>query len=143
MLKRVCYVAVILISFAMLNIYAGSSIGKGTAGGSYITGLQHAFMGGFGNTVSALAALIVGIVGLGRSVLGSVTGSAAWATGKLVGIVVFILSLLAVFMSGVMVYMKLSSAGSIYVSLTGPVVLDIAIFILMVVGFFASAKKNT
>ena len=141
MLKLVCYVGVILISFVMLNIYAGSAMGKGAAGGSYITGLQHAFMGGFGNTLAPLAALVVGIIGLGRSVLGNVSGSAAWATGKLVGVVAFILTFFAVFISGVMIYMKLSAAGSVYVSLTGPVVLDMASLVFMIVGFFAFAKK--
>lgn len=143
MVKLACYIGVILISAFMLNIYAGSDLGKGAAGGSYLIGLQHAFMAGFGNTVAALAALAVGIIGLGRSSLSSVSGSAAWATGKLFGIIVFFLSLFAVFINGVTAYMKLGEAAAVYVSLTGPVVLDIANCVLMIIGFFASAKKAT
>jgi hypothetical protein len=141
MLKYVCYFGTIVLCLLMLNTYAMSNIGQDAAGGSYLTALNHAFLGGYGNTMFALSALIVGIIGLGRTAIGSVTGGAAWVTGKLVGIIVFILTAFAVFGNSVMVYMKLQPAGAVYISLTGPVFFDIAVITLIIVGYFAMAKR--
>jgi len=58
------YGLLILVSLAPLHFFASfsSSVGQD----SYIYGLMVALVGGYGNTVPALATLLVGLIGMGR-----------------------------------------------------------------------------
>lgn len=143
MLKLACYVLTLLISLATINTYAMSGIGNSAAGGSYSAALLQAFSGGYGNTVPTLIAMVIALVGLLRTWVGYYGGSVAWVAGKALGTVMLLGTFLAVFINGVMVYLKSKPEGGLYIELLGPMYFEIIVCLLLLVGFFAKGAKKS
>ncbi|WP_438956448.1 hypothetical protein [Cognatiyoonia sp.] len=142
MLKQLTYFIVFMTSLFAIHNYASSEIGSMAAGGSYFGGLIQGFLGGYGNTVPVLLALITSAIGIIRAQLGNSGGIGAMLSGKLLGVIIFIATWLSIFANGVLGYLKLDAAGATYVHLLGPVYVEGIICSLLIVGFFMSPKNQ-
>ncbi len=121
-----------------------SAIATTAAGGTYTGALMQGILGGYGNTVPTLLALLTAVIGLARTWLGTFAGATAWVAGKALGTIMFLGTLLAVFSNGVMVYLKSKPEGAIYVDLLGPLYFEAIVCVMLVIGFIAKnpAKKQ-
>ena len=127
---------------ATLNTYAMSGIGNAAAGGTYSSALVQALLGGYGNTIPTLFALVTALLGLARTWIGSFSGDTAWIAGKAFSAIVLLGTLLALFSNGLIIYLKSKPDGLIYIELLGPIYFEIAVCILLMAGFFAKSFKN-
>ena len=112
-MNKVIYPIVAVMALMILHSYASSGIVQLTTQGSYFSGLVQAFMGGYGNTIPALAALICSILGILRNLLSAKGGFGAILSGKIIGLVNTIITVIAVFGNGVLAYLKFSDGGGI------------------------------
>ena len=131
-----------LVSLLIMYTFTNSDIALTASGGSYVTAIKLAFMGGFGNTIGALAALICSFLGIVRNVFSSNSGFGAFISGKLIGTVNSVVTLFAVFLNGVLVYLKLSENGQIYITLLGTPIFEITICVVLTLAFFLKPKKK-
>lgn len=132
-----------VISLLILHSYASSDLALLANEGSYSSALKQAFLGGFGNTVGALAALICSILGILRNIFSSSSGIGAFVSGKLIGSVNLLVTLVAIFWNGVVGYLKIfSEGGQVYINLLGTSIFEVAICIVLILAFFLKPKKK-
>ena len=138
-MKLVLYLVTIVASFVILNFFAIYW------SDGYTEGLLYAFLGGFGNTIPALIALVAGIIGILRVYVSSIGGFFAFLSGKIVGTVLGLLTLVAVFANGVLIYLKFQqtagSAKNIYVEILGHPIFEIVIVAALIIALFLRNKK--
>jgi hypothetical protein len=139
--NKVIYPIVAVMALMILHSYASSDLVQLTTQGSYFSGLVQAFMGGYGNTISALAALICSILGILRNLLSAKGGFGAILSGKIIGLVNTIITVIAVFGNGVLAYLKFSDGGEIYINLLGTSIFEIVICAGLILAFFLKPKK--
>jgi len=134
------YGLLILVSLAPLHFFASfsSSVGQD----SYIYGLMVALVGGYGNTVPALATLLVGLIGMGRLSIKGDSGMAAFLSGKILGIITTLLILIAVLGHGAQAYLKFSapSQQALQTLVSGPGFIHIILIVLALATFFMKKK---
>jgi len=140
-INMLVYPIVTVVALMILHSYANSDMVQLATQGSYFSGLIQAFMGGYGNTVPALAALICSILGIMRNLLSTNGGFGALISGKLIGLVNTLITAIAVFGNGVLAYLKFSDAGGIYTNLLGTSIFEIVICAGLILAFFLKPKK--
>ena len=135
------YPIVALAALLVLHSYASSGLVQLATEASYFSGLLQAFMGGYGNTIFALVALICSVLGIIRNVLFVKGGLGGLLSGKLVGLVNSLFTLTAVFGNGVIAYLKLSEEDGVYTNLLGTSFFEIVICAGLILAFFLKPKK--
>jgi hypothetical protein len=137
------YPIVAVVALLILHSFASSDMVQLATQGSYFSGLIQAFMGGYGNTIPALAALICSILGIMRNLLSTNGGFGALISGKLIGLVNTLITAIAVFGNGVLAYLKFSDGGGIYTNMLGTSIFEIVICVVLIFAFFLKPKKST
>ena len=107
--------------------------------GGYFEGIMYALLGGFGNTVPALIALVASIIGILRSYINN-NSVISFISGKFLSILLFILTLFAIFTNGVLVYLKFQN--DLYVNILGSAIFEIIIVTSFAFLFFVRKRKK-
>tara|TARA_B110000008_G_C16576110_1_gene406378 strand:+ start:62 stop:541 length:480 start_codon:yes stop_codon:yes gene_type:complete len=144
--------ALALIFCALYIFYAYANFTSGTSGVVYSPFLD-AIMGGYGNTVPADFALILGILVIimhltlmisTTNILGKIL---RFLTGRIFGLVVFLLTLMTVLANGALIYLKFFDEVSapLYTSISGNGYAEIIICLCSIMLLFQSkgAAKTT
>ena len=137
--------ALALIFCALYIFYSYANWVSGSSAVAYSPFLD-AIMGGYGNTVLADLALILGILVIimhltlmitTSSMLGSVL---RFLTGRIFGVIVFLITLMTVFGNGVLAYLKFFDEvrGPIYTSISGSGYAEIIICLCSIMLLFQS-----
>ena len=121
----------------------GSNMGQ-----PFLSYLIDGFLGGMGNTISFLMAIILGLLVAFKTFAMSsekISDSKllSFFAGKTLGIINFIVMALVVFINGALVYMKFIKS-DIYVlniAVTGPGYSELGIVVIAVLTFFIKQKK--
>lgn len=133
-----------VVSLLILHTFASNELTLLASEGSYASALKLAFLGGAGNTIGALAALICSLLGIVRNLFSSSSGIGAVISGKLVGIVNSLMTLIALFWNGVIIYLKLfADNGQAYVYLLGTSAFEIIICVVLILAFFLKPRKES
>ena len=140
-INMLTYPIVAVVALMILHSYASSDMVQLATQGSYFSGLVQAFMGGYGNTIAALAALICSILGIIRNLLSAKGGFGALLSGRMIGLVNTLITVIAVFGNGVLAYLKFSDGGGIYTNLLGTSIFEIVICAGLILAFFLKPKK--
>lgn len=141
-IKYFIYPIVAIFSLMVLHFYASSSVAQAAAQGSYFSSFKQAFMGGYGNTIYALLALLCSVIGIIRNVLSTSSISSLSFLAKIIGLINIPISLIAIYTNGNLAYLKLSDGGQTYTSLLGPSIFEILICFGLLVGFFLKPNRN-
>jgi hypothetical protein len=144
--------ALALIFCALYIFYAYANFASGTSAVVYSPFLD-AIMGGYGNTVPADFALILGILVIimhltlmisTTNILGRIL---RFLTGRIFGVVVFLLTLMTVLANGALIYLKFFDEVSapLYTSISGNGYAEIIICLCSIMLLFRSkgAAKTT
>ena len=144
--------ALALIFCALYIFYAYANFASGTSAVVYSPFLD-AIMGGYGNTVPADFALILGILVIimhltlmisTTNILGRIL---RFLTGRIFGVVVFLLTLMTVLANGALIYLKFFDEVSapLYTSISGNGYAEIIICLCSIMLLFQSkgAAKTT
>lgn len=107
--------------------------------GGYFEGIMYALLGGFGNTVPALIALVASVIGILRSYINN-NSVISFISGKFLSILLFILTLFAIFTNGVLVYLKFQN--DLYVNILGSAIFEIIIVTSFAFLFFVRKSKK-
>ena len=118
-------------------------------GQPFMSHLIDGFLGGMGNTISFLMAIILGLLLAFKTfALSSEKISDSklltFFAGKTLGIINFIVMALAVFINGALVYMKFlkSDAYALNILITGPGYSELGIVIIALLSVFYKPKKS-
>ena len=145
--KKLIYPLVAVVSLLIIHSYASSPLVQLAAQGSYFDGLIQAFLGGYGNTLCALAALICSIIGTIRNLLSAAGGLGALLSGKLIGLLNLLITLVAIFGNGVVGYLKLIGGNErsreVYTSLLGTGFFEVVICVGLILAFFLKPKRES
>lgn len=107
--------------------------------GGYFEGIIYALLGGFGNTIPALIAIVSSVIGILRSYINN-NSVLSFISGKFLSILLFILTLLAIFTNGVLVYLKFQN--DLYVNILGSAIFEIIIVTSFAFLFFVRKRKK-
>jgi hypothetical protein len=140
-INNLIYPIVAVASLMILHSYASSEIVQLGNQGGYFSGLIQAFMGGYGNTISALIALICSILGITRNLLSAKNGFGSILSGRLIGLVNTLITFIAIFGNGVIIFAKSSDGGEAYTILLGTIIFEIVICAGLILAFFLKPKK--
>ena len=139
-MKAIFYSVALLASAALLVNFA--TYWNGGLG----EGLGYALVGGYGNTVPALIAIVASLIGLLKTFLTGKSGALAFLSGKLAGMVLAIAIVLGVFANAIVAYLKLQDTDglpNVYVSILGSPVFEVVIVVCLVLPMFFRAKRQS